>query len=188
METAQNVNETNAPVNAASSNGNAATVAVAQNSNETSSAVEHSESLLLPKPTGFVNDFANVIDATTKQQLEEKLNKLKQRAEVEFALATVKSTGSESIDDYSLALARGWGIGSRPRGDGLLLLLAVQDRKWRIQTSRELEAELPSDILSQLGGPMVESFRAQRYGEGLTKYVDAIIARLSKLRGFKLDD
>ena len=64
----------------------------------------------LPPSTGFVNDFAGVIDAATKQQIEAKLKSLKETTnpKVEIAVAVVRTTGERDIFDYSLAVARGW--------------------------------------------------------------------------------
>src|SRR5438094_110938 len=77
----------------------------------------------LPPPNGYVNDYAGVIDAATKKRLETVLENLKTRADIEFAVVTVKTTGNTDIYDYTLAVARGWGIGS-PEGEknGLILL------------------------------------------------------------------
>src|SRR4051794_22076557 len=77
----------------------------------------------LPQPTGYVNDFAGVIDGETKNRLEAVLENLKKRADIEVAVVTVKTTGGTDIYAYSLAVARGWGIGD-PEGEknGLLLL------------------------------------------------------------------
>jgi uncharacterized protein len=160
------------------------------NGNNAGNMEPPSESLLLPQPTGFVNDFANVMDLKTKQRLEEKLDRLKQQSQIEFALVTVETTGTEKIEDYSLELVRSWGVGSNVRGGtgGLLLMLAVKDRKWRMQVSKSLEADLPDDYVSGLGGLMTGPFRAGNYGEGLTKCVDAVIERLGQQRGFKPDE
>src|SRR5437660_8718022 len=63
----------------------------------------------LPAPTGYVNDYANVIDQQTKSRLETVLTNLKQRADIEIAVVTVSTTNGEDVFDYSLAVARGWG-------------------------------------------------------------------------------
>ena len=76
-------------------------------------------------------DNANVIEPETKRRLESIYLNLKQRADIEFAVVTVPTTGERDIFEYSLDVARGWGIGSKG-GDkaGLLLLVAVNDRKY----------------------------------------------------------
>ena len=188
-ETAESSNVNSAPASAAAgSSGNTATAAAVQtNANQPNEATPQVKSPL-PPPTGHVNDYANVIDNATKLRLEKTLRNLRERARIEFGLVTVKTTGKETIFDYSLATARGWGIGGQNGIDGLLLMVAVDDRKWRVQVTRGLEADLPEDVLTELSGPMVEAFRKASYSEGLTNYVAAIIERLKEKRGFKLDE
>jgi uncharacterized protein len=139
----------------------------------------------LPPPKGFVNDFANVIDARTEEMLEAKFERLRAGARIEFAVVTVETTGAQDIFDYSLALARGWGIGppAGQGGGGLLLLFAVKDHRWRLQVSRSLEADLPDDVAAEIGAVMRDSLRAGRYDEAVTRYADALIKRLAERRG-----
>lgn len=140
----------------------------------------------LPRPTGFVNDFAGVIDDITEASLESKFRALKARSKIEFTVVTVETTGDRDIFDYSLAVARGWGVGppAGEGGGGLLLLLAVKDRKWRLQVSRDLEADLPDDVAGKLGAGMTPSLRAGNFGEAADSYADALIGRLAARRGF----
>jgi uncharacterized protein len=144
----------------------------------------------LPPPQGLVNDFANVLDAPTKKLLEGKLRQLKQNARIEFAVVTVETTGEQDIFDYSLAVARGWGIGppAGEEGGGLLLLLAIKDHKWRIHVSRSLEADLPNDVAGEVGRGMTPSLRVGHYGEAINKCVDGLIERLAARRGFSMTD
>src|SRR5215210_6329479 len=69
----------------------------------------------LPAPTSPVMDYAGVLDAGTKQSVEKRIIELRDRTnpKVELAVAIVKTTGERPIFDYSLAVARGWGIGSK---------------------------------------------------------------------------
>lgn len=147
------------------------------------------ESPLAP-PVGFVNDFANVIDARAEKLLEAKLKLLKARARIEAAVVTVETTGDQDIFDYSLAVARGWGLGppAGEEGGGVLLLVAVKDQKWRVQVSRSLESDLPDDVVADIGHLMTPSLRAGRYGEGVTKCIDGLIARLADRRNFTMKD
>ena len=141
----------------------------------------------LPPPQGFVNDFANVIDESTEEVLEAKFERLRASQRIEFAVVTVETTGEQSIFDYSLALARGWGIGPPAgEGGGGLLLLAIKDHKWRLQLSRSLEADVPDDVAAQMGTVMEDSLRAGRYDEAVVKYADGLIKRLAERRGFSV--
>lgn len=142
----------------------------------------------LPPPSGYVNDYAGVVDAATKQRMETILKNLNDRANIQFAVVTVKTTGDRDIFDYSLAVARGWGIGS-PDGEknGLLLLAAIDDRKYFIQVSRHLEGDLPDGLVGEVGRRMRDPFRAGNYGEGLVTAVQTIVATLAEKRGFSIE-
>src|SRR2546423_4821366 len=78
-----------------------------------------------PSPRTPVVDYANVLDSATKERLNNILENLSENktANAEFAVVTVKTTGNQDIFDFSLAVMRGWGIGSSDKG-GLLLLVA----------------------------------------------------------------
>lgn len=144
----------------------------------------------LPPPTGFVNDYANVLDGESKGRLESAMKELRDKSNVEFAVVTVETTGDQDIFDYSLAVAKGWGIGPKDtsKGGGLLLLLATKDRKWRLQVSRNLEKDLPDAECKRLADGPVKLYREGKVAEGVMSYVGALVARLEEKRGFKLSD
>lgn len=143
----------------------------------------------LPPPTGHVNDYANVIDAATKQRLETILENLKRVGKIESAVVTVNTTGEQDIYDYSLAVARGWGIGPKD-GDqaGLLLLVAINDRKYFTQVSRHIEGDLPDGVVGQIQrAKLVPRFREQRYAQGISDTIEAYVATLAQKRGFSIE-
>jgi hypothetical protein len=96
----------------------------------------------LPKPTGYVSDLANVIDAGDKATLEAYCFQVEQQLGVQLAIVTIDTVGDAPIEDFALDLFRHWGIGSKKDNSGVLLLLSVKDRKSRIQTGRGVEAYL----------------------------------------------
>ncbi len=136
----------------------------------------------LPPSTGFVNDFAGVIDAATKQQLESKLTNLKETTDpqVEIAVAVVKTTGGRDIFDYSLAVARGWKIGSKNDDNpSALLFVAIDDRKYFTQVSKDLEDELPDGLAGSLQRQfLVPEFKKGNYGKGISDTIDAYITTI----------
>lgn len=143
----------------------------------------------LPPPTGYVNDYANVIDAATKQRLETILDNLKKVGKIETAVVTVNTTGEQDIFNYTLAVARGWGIGEKD-GDqaGLILLVAVNDRKYFTQVSRHLEGDLPDGLLGQIQrDKLVPRFKEGRYGQGISDTIEAYVATLAQSRGFSIE-
>src|SRR5438132_11906547 len=131
----------------------------------------------LPKPTGYVNDYAGVVDSATKERLETTLGNLDRQQQIQFSVVTVDTTGGQDIFDYSLAVARGWGIGSKDtQKPSLLLLAAIKDRKYFTQVSRHLEGDLPDGLVGQIQREqLVPAFKAGQYSQGLADSVDTYI-------------
>lgn len=133
----------------------------------------------LPAPTGFVNDYAGVIDAATKQKLETRLKEFKEKTNpsIEIAVAVVKTTGDRPIFEYSLAVARGWKIGSKEDDNpSALLFVAIDDRKYFTQVSKDLEDELPDGAVGSLQRQfLVPEFKKGNYAKGISDTIDAYI-------------
>lgn len=147
----------------------------------------HAQTAAMPEPTGnAVNDFANIIDTTTEQRLEQTLINLKREQKIEFGVVTVKSTGGQEIFDYTLALGRKWGVGAATEErEGLLLLVAVDDRKYYTLVSRHLQGELPDGLVGSIQRQnLIPAFRAGDYGKGVMDTIRAYIDRLAEERGF----
>jgi uncharacterized protein len=139
----------------------------------------------LARPKSYVGDYAKVIDAKAERQLETKSAQLRERAGIEFVLVTLETTGAEDIFNYSLEAARRWKLAGRASDKGgLLLMVAVKDRKWWIQVSRTLEADLPDAVVKKIGDKMTVPFRQGQYAEGLNQCVSELIAHLAERRRF----
>ncbi|HEX8749386.1 MAG TPA: TPM domain-containing protein, partial [Pyrinomonadaceae bacterium] len=141
----------------------------------------------IPEATGnAVNDFANIIDAETERPLEQTLINLKREQKIEFAVVTVRTTGGQDIFDYTLAVGRKWGVGPQEGSkEGLLLLVAVDDRKYFTLVSRHLQGELPDGIAGSIQRQnLIPAFRAGDYGKGITDTIRAYIDRVAEQRGF----
>ncbi|HXG86446.1 MAG TPA: TPM domain-containing protein [Pyrinomonadaceae bacterium] len=138
----------------------------------------------LPAPTGFVNDYVGVIDATTKQKLEAQLKSLKETTNppIEIAVAIVRTTGERPIFDYTLAVARGWKIGAKELDNpSALLLIAIDDRKYFTQVSKDLEDELPDGLVGQLQRQnLVPAFRQGDYAKGISDTIDAYLKTIAE--------
>jgi uncharacterized protein len=138
----------------------------------------------LPAPTGMVNDYANIIDDATQAQIEKKLREFKASTNpaVEIAVVTVRTTGERPIFDYTLAVARGWKIGSKEDDNpSALLLVAVDDRKYFTQVSKDLEDELTDGLIGSLQRQyLVPAFKQTNYGKGISDTVDAYIETIKK--------
>jgi uncharacterized protein len=143
----------------------------------------------LPPPTGYVNDYAGVIDRETKERMETTLTNLDREQQIQFAVVTIDSTKGRDVFDYSLAVARGWGIGSKVTSKpSLLLLVAIADRKYQDQVSRHLEGDLPDGLTGQIKREqLVPAFRSGQYGKGLSDTINTYITELAAKRGFSTD-
>lgn len=133
----------------------------------------------LPAPTSPVMDYAGVLDENTKQALAKRVIEFRDRTNpsVELAVAIVKTTGERPIFDYSLAVARGWKIGSKDDDNpSALLFIAIDDRKYYTQISKDLEDELPDGVAGQLQRQyLVPAFKQGNYAKGVSDTVDAYI-------------
>jgi uncharacterized protein len=143
----------------------------------------------LPSPFTPVVDYAHVIDSETRQKLGSVYLNLKQRADIEFAVVTVDTTGDQDIFEYSLAVARGWGIGAKGgEKAGFLLLVAIKDRKYFTQVSDHLEGDLNDGLVGQIQRErLVPQFRKGNYGQGIYDTIQAYVATLAAKRGFSIE-
>ncbi|MCM3904417.1 MAG: TPM domain-containing protein [Pyrinomonadaceae bacterium] len=143
----------------------------------------------LPARTGYVNDFAQVVDDTTRQRLETILDNLKKRSGIELNLATVQTTGNQDIFAFSRQLAGDWGIGSRGSSrKTLLLVVSVDEKAVFTQLSRSVQGELPEGILGELNQRVRGPISSGHFSQGLTDGVDHFIAALAKKVGFSVED
>ena len=143
----------------------------------------------LPVPFNPIVDNAHVIDSATRQRLEQIYRDLKERGNIEYAVLTIDTTGGQDIFDFSLAVARGWGIGPKD-GDkaSFLLVVAIQDRKYFTQVSRHIEGDLPDGLAGQIQRErLVPQFRQQNYSQGILDTIEAYVATLGAKRGFSVE-
>ncbi len=131
----------------------------------------------LPPPVSPVMDYVGILDKTTRESLEKRLIEFRNSTNpsVEIAVCIVPTTGGRDIFEYSLAVARGWGIGSKEDDNpSLLLFIAFNDRKYFTQVSRDLEDELPDSLVGQIQRQfLVPAFRQQNYAKGITDTIEA---------------
>ena len=144
----------------------------------------------LPQPEGSQVrlDTANSSTRRRRSRRRPCLTCLKERADIEFRRRH-RPDGRRGHLRYSLRLARGWGIGSKEgEKNGLLLVVAVNDRKWRVQVSRHLEGDMPDGLAGEIARQrLVPQFRQNNFGQGISDFVQAVIATLAEKRGFQLE-
>lgn len=132
-----------------------------------------------PPLTGRVVDVADVIPADVEAALDAKLSAFETRTQRQFVVATVPSLEGYEISDYGYRLGRSWGIGDEERNDGVILLVAPNDRKVRIEVGYGLEPYLTdgySTLIVQ--NTILPAFKAGDMPGGIVAGADAIIKQL----------
>jgi uncharacterized protein len=133
------------------------------------------------QPTADVNDFAGIITPAEKQSLEERCRNLREKTGAQLAVVIVKSLEGGQIDDFAVKLFKRWGIGQKDQKNGILLFVAIQDRKARIEVGYGLEPILPDALAGRvLNEQLFPAFKQQRYADGLTAAVDRIALIIEK--------
>jgi uncharacterized protein len=143
------------------------------------SAVVHAEKTDQLKPQGYVNDFAGVLSASAKAQLTALCTEVDQKAHAQIAVVTVKSLDGQAVEDYAVDLATKWGIGPKQADRGILILLAVEDRKYWTSVGYGLEPILPDGKVGGFGREAVPLLRAGDYSGAvllITRRVADVIA------------
>lgn len=148
----------------------------------------HADARAWPKPTGYVNDFAGIIDAASADSMNALIAELQAKTQVQVAVVTIPSLEGEVIDPAAEELYKAWGIGSKEKDEGALILLARDERRVRIEVGYGLEGIIPDgkagSIIRNVMGP---DLRADRFGPGLWRGVQAIAAIVAADRGVTLD-
>jgi uncharacterized protein len=133
----------------------------------------------LPELTGRVVDDAHMIDPATKAAIEQKLADYEKKSSDQIVVATVDSLDGEAIEPYANRLFRAWHLGQAGENNGVLLLVAKNDRKMRVEVGYGLEGtltDLHSNLIIQ---GMVAAFRKGDFSGGISRAVDDIVAVLS---------
>ncbi len=133
-----------------------------------------------PKLTGRVVDDAQILSPQAEAALTQKLEALEAQTKRQFVVVTLRDLQGYEIADYGYQLGRAWGIGDKERNDGVLLIVAPNERKVRIEVGYGLEPVL-TDALSNviLQERVLPKFRAGDMEAGVLDGADAIIAQLS---------
>lgn len=132
------------------------------------SSLAYSSSRPFPKPQGAVNDFASVIPLSEKVKMENLCRELLEKTGTSIVIVTLESIDDDSIEEYANKLYQKWGIGKKGEDKGVLFLLALKERKVRIETGYGVEGILPDGLVGEiLDKEVVPYLRERRYSDGL---------------------
>jgi uncharacterized protein len=142
--------------------------------------VLHGEPTSQLKPTDYVNDFAHVLDQNTIVQLDNICQQLDEKAHAQIAVVTINSLDGSDIVSYSVDLYQKWGIGTKGKDRGVLILLAVQDHRYWTTVGYGLEPILPDGKVGGFGREAVPLLKQNDFNGAvslLTMRVAEVIAQ-----------
>ncbi|MEM5948472.1 TPM domain-containing protein [Spirochaetia bacterium 38H-sp] len=132
------------------------------------------------RPSSYVNDFAGVLSSDTRANLESLLYDYEMQTGNQLVILTISSLDGEAIEDFSIRLAERWKIGQKDRDNGIIFLVAVNDRQARIEVGYGLEAVLTDAYSSAILNDYVfPHFKSGDYDAGIIAGVSQIVALTS---------
>lgn len=119
------------------------------------------------RPQGYVSDFAGVIDAQSRAELEDYAARVEQATSAQLAFVTINSLEGEPIEDVTIDIFKAWGVGQKKKDNGAMLLLSIADHKDRLEVGGGLGGAIPDGMSGLLLDDMRPALRANQYGPAL---------------------
>lgn len=141
------------------------------------------------KPQRYVVDLAGIVDDGVENRLNGYLQELEQKTTAQMIILTIPSLEGESIEDLSITIAHDkWKLGQKGKDNGLLFLISVKDRKYRIEVGYGLEGVLPDSLVGSLGRDLlVPYFRKGDYSNGIFATTLAMANKIAADAGVKIE-
>jgi uncharacterized protein len=139
------------------------------------------------KPTGYVSDFAHVLDPQSRIRIEDYCGQVERTTGAQMALVTIDSLNGAPIEDFTGDLFRKWGIGKKGQDNGIMYLLAVKDHKQRIEVGYGLEPILPDGFVGGVQRQVQSLLRQGAYGAAMLTAAELMGSTIAKAKGVELD-
>ena len=139
------------------------------------------------KPQGYVSDFAGVVDAGSKAELENYAARVQQATGAQLAFVTVQSLEGEPIEDVANDIFHAWGIGQKGEDNGAMVLLAVGDRKSRLEVGGGLGEAVPDGMAGLLLDDMRPALRQGQYGAAFVAAAERLGSTIAKSKGVTIE-
>jgi uncharacterized protein len=151
-------------------------------------SVSFAEISLPDKPYNYVVDLAGMINETAEANLNRYLLELEQKTTAQMVVLTINSLEGESLEDLSIQIAHDkWKLGQKGKDNGVLLLVALQDRKYRFEVGYGLEGPLPDSRVGSIGRTyLVPYFRKGDYSTGIFTASLAVISEIATDAGVEI--
>jgi len=141
-----------------------------------------------PTSDFYVNDYANILSDETEQYIMNRSIALNNVDGTQIVVVTVPNLGGMAIEDYSIKLARSFGIGSEEKSNGLLLLIALEERELRIEVGTGLEGIIPDGKAGRFRDQyMIPYLKENNWDEGIKNGYDAFYKEIVELNNLNVD-
>jgi len=135
----------------------------------------------LPRPTAYVEDYANVINADHKRALLGLLQELEQKTGVQYIILTIDTTGGLPIEQFSIELLGKWKLGQKGKDNGVLFTMALKDRAYRFDIGYGLEGVITDAAAGQIGRDvLVPYLKKGQYSQGIYEANLRVIRRIAE--------
>jgi uncharacterized protein len=137
-------------------------------------------------PSNYVNDFAHALNPATETALDAICKQIDEKAHAQIAVVTINSLDGRDIDGYAVDLYQKWGIGNKSTNRGVLILVAVQDHRYRTEVGYGLEPILPDGKVGGFGREAVPFFKEGDYDGGVKLMTLRVAVVIAKDAGIQL--
>jgi len=143
----------------------------------------------IPQPEHWVNDFAGVISQESRDKITALIQECEEKTSAEIAVVTIDSIAPYDEKEYARLLFDNWKPGKKGKDNGVLVLLAIKERRWRIETGYGIEGILPDGLCGEIGrNYMVPYFKEAKFSEGLYYGVTALARVIAQDAKISIDN
>ena len=129
----------------------------------------------IPKPKARVNDYADMLTTQEEAMLEKRIEEYDKSTSNQIAILTIKSLEGEVLEDFSIRVAKSWGIGQKGKDNGVLILISKAEHKIRIEVGYGLEGVIPDGVCGRIiREDMAPNFKQNKTYEGINSALDKI--------------
>lgn len=152
--------------------------------------INASSSETFPSPTNYkyINDYTNTIDKSTIKKIISIGKELEDKTSAQAIIVVIDTTNGTPIEDYANKLFRAWGIGEKNKDNGFLILLALDDKAWKVEVGRGLEGAVPDVLTNRVMQEIAKpNFINGDYSEGLLNSYSVFSDYIASEYGVTLD-
>jgi uncharacterized protein len=138
------------------------------------------------QPTGYVNDFANVLDPATKARITDICQQVDQKAKAQITVVTIKTLDGSDIESFAVDLFHKWGVGYKGTDRGVMILYVIQDRRARVEVGYGLEGILPDGKVGSFQREAIPLMQGGNYSQALLLVTSRIAEVIASDAGVQL--